>query len=320
MQAVHYSVLKQEVITHLVPVRDKGTFLDCTMGEGGHSEAFLSLYPHITVVGIDRDPLIQKRAKERLSSFDGRVFFYNAWFDDFLENYPDNELQNPDLILFDLGISLFHYEDSGRGFSFSAKEPLDMRLNSVAGLTAADILNTFSEKGIADIIYYFGEERYSRRIARAICESRYKKPIRTADELREIVFSAVPSGYRHGRIHPATKTFQALRIEVNGELNRLHEGMAAAVKLIKVGGRIGIITFHSLEDRIVKHYFQLLSGRDYQKRSHNAEYYKDYPLLKMINKKPITASREEIQINKASRSAKLRIVEKIRPVSLEDEL
>jgi 16S rRNA (cytosine1402-N4)-methyltransferase len=141
---------------------------------------------------------------------------------------------------------------------------------------------------------------------------REKKPIRTAEELREIVYHAVPANYRYGKIHPATKTFQALRIEVNGELVRLQEGLSAAVTLVRVGGRIGVITFHSLEDRIVKRYFQLLSGRDYQKRHEQADFYRDSPVLKLVNRKPITAGRDELRDNRSSRSAKLRIAEKIR--------
>lgn len=305
MQTVHYPVLKQEVLTHLVPVTRRGTLVDCTLGEGGHTEALLSTYPEITVVGIDRDEQMLQRAQQRLEPFAGRFFPYNGWFDELLEAYPQ-ELEVPEGILMDLGISMYHFESSSRGFSFRTQGELDMRLDTSQKLHAAQIINTYQEKRLADLIYSNGEERYSRRIARAICEERKQSPILQADRLREIIYQAVPPGYRRGKIHPATKTFQALRIEVNNELDRLHRSIQTAVTLVKPGGRIAVITFHSLEDRIVKHAFRRYAGRDPESGR-----YKDNPVLQLVTKKPLVPTDEEREENPASRSAKLRVAQRI---------
>ncbi len=308
MQVIHYSVMKQEVLTHLVPLSNEGVIVDCTLGEGGHSEAFLSTYPGITVAGVDRDPEMIKRAGERLERFGTRFTAYNSWFDDFLSNYPTG-LPAPQCILMDLGISMYHYEASRRGFSFLAEENLDMRLDQTQKLSAADVVNSYYEKDLADIIYQYGEERYSRRIAKALCEARKSVPVQSARELRDIVYHAVPQGYRRGRIHPATRTFQALRIEVNSELSRLRSALPAAISLLPEGGRIAVISFHSLEDRIVKHLFRLYAGRA-PGDDEQTEQFSDSPALRLITKKPVTPGAQELHENQASRSAKLRAAER----------
>lgn len=290
MQYVHYSVMQNEVLTYLVPKSEHPLMVDCTLGEGGHSELFLKKYPNLKVIGLDRDYYIQQKAKNRLSDFGERFTAVNTWYDDFWKSY---EKQDVDVILFDLGISVFHYEESKRGFSFKRSERLDMRLDTNGILTAADIVNRYDREVLADIIFNYGEERYSRRIASAICEARKTKPIEMTNELAEIVFRAVPSDYRYRRIHPATKTFQALRIEVNKELTRIEPALQGAIKALKKGGRIGVITFHSLEDRPVKWFF----------RNHSEE-------LEILTKKPVVPGTEECATNSPSRSAKLRIAEK----------
>ncbi len=309
MVAVHYTVMKQEVLTHLVPVTNDGVVVDCTIGEGGHSEAFLHTYPEITLVGVDRDSHILESAQARLQRFSGRCVFTNSWFDDFLANYPET-LGRPQVILMDLGISMFHYDLSRRGFSFSSDEPLDMRLSEDMETSAADVVNTYREDRLADVIHRYGEERYSRRIARAVCERRRKSPIMRSDELRDLIAGSVPPKYRHGRIHPATRTFQALRIEVNSELQRLQRALHEAVSILAPGGRIGVISFHSLEDRIVKRTFRGYAGRLSEE---DAAYvaYRDEPVLRLVTKKPLVPSEEEIGSNHPSRSAKLRVGEKI---------
>ncbi|MGX8681583.1 MAG: 16S rRNA (cytosine(1402)-N(4))-methyltransferase RsmH, partial [Spirochaetales bacterium] len=195
---------------------------------------------------------------------------------------------------FDLGISVFHYEESGRGFSFKREEKLDMRLNTEADLDACDVVNDYDETSLANLIYNYGEERYSRRIAAAICRARQTKRIEYTNELADIIWDAVPNEYRHRRIHPATKTFQALRIEVNGELDRIEPALEGALKALKPGGRIAVITFHSLEDRPVKWFFK------------NRE-----NVLEILTKKPVEPTEEECEMNPPSRSAKLRVVEKL---------
>lgn len=311
MEIVHTSVLLNECLDFLAPSVPNALMIDGTLGEGGHSEAFLEHFPELRIIGIDADVRIQARARERLAPFGDRICFYAGWSHDFFHEYPEGE-KRPDIILMDLGISLFHYEKSGRGFSFRSDEPLDMRLDPHSEISAADIINTYSEKDLADLIYQFGEEQYSRRIAKAVCEARRTSRFCTARSLAECVFSAVPSAYRHGRIHPATKTFQALRIAVNGELDKLPSLLESAFSILEPEGKFGVITFHSLEDRIVKNYF-----RDLGK---NCTCPPEMPICKcggkpkarLLTRKAVGPSEAEIEDNSPSRSAKLRVVQKIR--------
>lgn len=295
MEIVHYPVLHEEVLANL-PIKDGDSLMiDCTTGEGGHTSLFLSRYPDLKVIGLDRDRVIQQKAIERLRPFGSRFTPVLSSFDDYLESAaPDIA----DAILFDLGISMFHYVESERGFSFRRDEKLDMRLNPEEGISAADIVNGYQEEALADVIYRYGEERYSRRIARAIVARRQEKAIERSAELAEIIAGAVPREYRYGRIHPATRTFQALRIEVNGELSRIEPALRSAIRVLRKGGRIGVITFHSLEDRIVKWFFK-------------DEAAKSDPGIRIITKKPIVPSEKEEEENAPSRSAKLRVIEKI---------
>ncbi len=295
MEIVHYPVMHREVLENLPIPEGESLLIDCTTGEGGHTSLFLEKYPFLSVIGIDRDKVIQKKATERLSGFGGRFRPVNAWFDEYLREAPS---ESADAILFDLGISMFHYVESERGFSFRSDEPLDMRLNPEAGMSAADIVNGYSEENLADIIYRYGEERYSRRIARAIVEKRSVAAIESSSELADIIRGSVPREYRYGRIHPATRTFQALRIEVNKELDRITPALEDAIRVLKKGGRIGVITFHSLEDRKVKWFFKDEAGREDAR-------------IKILTKKPIVPSSEEEEENPPSRSAKLRVVEKV---------
>ena len=291
MQYVHYSVMQNEVLSFLNPGDKEALLVDCTLGEGGHSNLFLQRYPNLKVIGLDRDCRIMEKAKNRLAPYGDRFQARNIWFDEFWKNYDGPAV---DYVLFDLGISVFHYEESGRGFSFKRPEKLDMRLDVDGALDAAQVVNTYDEKSLADLIYNYGEERYSRRIAAAICSYRQTKQIEYTDELADIIWDAVPNEYRHRRIHPATKTFQALRIEINGELDRIEPALEGAVKALKPGGRIAVITFHSLEDRPVKWFF----------KNHEN-------ILEILTKKPLEPTQEECDANPPSRSAKLRVVEKL---------
>lgn len=291
MQYVHYSVMQNEVLSFLNPGDGEALLVDCTLGEGGHSNLFLQRYPKLHVIGLDRDCRIMEKAKNRLAPYGDRFQARNIWFDEFWKNYDGPAV---DYVLFDLGISVFHYEESGRGFSFKRREKLDMRLDLDGALDAAQVVNTYDEKSLADLIFNYGEERYSRRIAAAICNYRQTKQIEYTDELADIIWDAVPNEYRHRRIHPATKTFQALRIEINGELDRIEPALEGAVKALKSGGRIAVITFHSLEDRPVKWFFKNHEG-----------------ILEILTKKPLEPTQEECEANPPSRSAKLRVVEKL---------
>lgn len=315
MEIVHTPVLLQETLEYLSPageVYENNCFMvDSTLGEGGHSEAFLTRFENLHVIGLDADPKIQARAKERLAPFGTRMNFYQGWFNDFYAGYPDN-IPGPDIILFDLGISVFHYEKSGRGFSFRYDEPLDMRLNPDAGESVEELINSRSEKALADIIYMYGEERYSRRIASAICEQRHMARIVSSKVLADIIYRAVPAAYRHGNIHPATKTFQALRIAVNHELDHIQPALEDAFSVLNVGGKLGVITFHSLEDRIVKNVFRDLAKACICPPEQAICTCGGKPRAELITRKPVGPKEEEVAENSPSRSAKLRVVRKLR--------
>jgi len=284
--------------------------IDATMGEGGHSLAFLSRFPDLSVVGIDADAAIQAVARKRLARFSNRVEFFRGRAQDFFASYPAGA-RRPNAVLADVGVSSFHYRQSGRGFGFSADEPLDMRIDPTAGVSAAELLAGMSEKEIADMLYQNAGERYSRRIARAIAQAG-RGGIATAAALSELVKQAVPASYRHGqKIHPATRTFLALRIAVNGELSGLPNLLEGALRILEPGGRLGIITFHSLEDRIVKNAFK--------KKSLDCSCPPEVPscrcegrTVRILTRKGVTPDEAEIKQNPPSRSARLRVVEKIK--------
>ena len=310
MDIVHYSVLKEEVYSYLQPGDEDRLMIDCTLGEGGHSELFLSRCPQLNMVGLDADKNIMAVARKRLEPFGGRVRFYNQWFNTFFRQYPLGD-ERPDLILFDLGISVFHYEKSGRGFSFLRDEPLDMRLSSELEISAEDIVNDYPETEIADLIYQFGEERYSRRFAKAIVAERKSARIETTARLAELIRSASPPDYRRGRIHPATRTFQALRIAVNGELARLDAVLANALRVLKPGGRMAVITFHSLEDRMVKQFFRSMDKACICPPEQPICNCNGRRIVEILTKKPVFPTEQEVNQNAPSRSSKLRVVKKI---------
>ena len=310
MDIVHYSVLKDEVVSFLKPDKPGQLLVDCTTGEGGHTELFLKKYPDMKVICLDADSVIMEIARKRLECFQDQVTFYNQWFNQFFRNYPESA-DKPDRILFDLGISSYHYEKSERGFSFRSDEKLDMRLDENLEISAADIVNSYPEFELAKVIFEFGEERYSRRIASAILRERKHEKIIFAKQLTDIIWKSVPPAYRRGRIHPATKTFQALRIAVNGELARLEEALENSLSVLKVGGRIGVISFHSLEDRIVKRYFKKMSLKCICPPEVAICNCRGKSIVKILTKKPVSPGDVEVKGNMPSRSSKLRVVEKV---------
>lgn len=315
MEIVHTPVLLQECLDYLSPAGEPfekhALMIDSTLGEGGHSFAFLSKFPELSIIGLDADKNIQARARERLAPFGERMNFFNGWFNDFYENY-DKTGRRPDLILFDLGISVYHYEKSGRGFSFRQDEPLDMRLNASEGESAGDIVNGWKEEALANMIYLYSDEKMSRRIARAIVEARTAGKITSSKALADLIWDAVPASYRYGQIHPATRTFQALRIAVNSELRRLPLALHSAFNVLNEGGKMGVITFHSLEDRIVKNYFRNLGKQCVCPPQQAVCSCGGRPCAEVLTRKPVEPTSEEVKSNSPSRSAKLRVVRKLR--------
>lgn len=312
---VHTPVLLQECLHYLSPegeaYGEAPLLIDSTTGEGGHSDGFLKTYPQLHVLGLDADPNIQAKARRRLVCHGDRMSFHLGWFNEFYRDFDLSSGHRPHLILFDLGISVFHYEESGRGFSFRKEEPLDMRLNQNAGPSAAEVVNTWSEKQLADLFYLYGEERYSRRIAAAIVEARKASVVQSSSDLADLIYGVVPAAYRHGHLHPATRTFQALRIQVNHELDRLPQVLPHAFNVLQVGGKMGIITFHSLEDRIVKNYFRNLARECVCPPEFPKCVCGGKPCAQILTRKPVSASKEELDMNSPSRSAKLRVVRKL---------
>jgi len=280
----------QEVLEAL-KVKRAGVYIDGTVGLGGHAEGILKNMSGCTLIGMDHDDEALEIAEERLKGYD--IHLVKGRFSNMEDMVKSLGYKQVDGILLDIGVSSLQLKSEGRGFSFLKDETLDMRMDRKQKLTAVKIINEYSEKDLADIIWRYGEERFSRRIARAIVNACEKKPIRTCRELAQIIERAMG---RRGRIHPATKTFQALRIEVNKELTELSTAMDTAPNILKRGGRFCVLSYHSLEDRIVKHSFKKLA---------------DKGLVSIITKKPIVPGREEQRLNPSSRSAKLRVVEKL---------
>ena len=285
--AVHIPVLLNPVLHYLAPGPEPSLLVDCTLGEGGHSEAFLQGFPHLRVTGIDTDQEMVRRATDRLNRYANRFAAVNGWFDEVLAAGTEPV----DRLLIDAGVARFHFEESERGFSFRGDQVLDMRLSSRQTTTAADIIARSTEAELAELFWRNGEERLSRRFAEVIAIARRQAPIRRTSELEQLLWRATPPQLRHGRLHPATRAFQALRIAVNDELTRLEAGIKSGVARLAPGGRIGVISFHSLEDRIAKRAL----------RAHRQ--------LTAVLSKPLAPDAQELQSNPAARSAKLRVAE-----------
>lgn len=289
----HVPVLLNEVIEYL-NLKENKLIIDCTIGEGGHAKKILeSLGPSGILLGIDQDQDALVAARERLAPFGKRVDLIWDNFINLEKILREKEMGKVGGILFDLGVSSLQLNRKERGFSFLREGPLDMRMNKAQRINASHLINKTSYKKLQNILYEFGEERWAKRIARAIVREREKTPVTTTTQLARIIERALP--YR-GRIHPATRTFLALRLRINGELENLREALPPTVDSLKKKGRICIISYHSLEDRIVKNSF-----RDF---AHQGK-------LKILTKKPITPTIEEIRVNPRSRSAKLRVGERI---------
>ena len=292
----HTPVLLKESIDNL-NLKPGQVLLDGTLGGGGHSAYAIQKYG-VRVIGLDLDSDAEARARKAIGD-DTKLSFYNIGFQDLDIVLAKEGITEVDGIILDLGVSSFQLDDADRGFSFRRDEPLLMTLQkepTADDTTASDIVNSWGEENLADIIYGYGEEKYSRRIARAIVEARALGEIKTTFQLVSIIEGAVPAVYRRGRIHPATRTFQALRIATNNELGNIEHGLAKGFVALKPGGRMAVISFHSLEDRIVKRFFALK---------------KEVAEATLVGKRPIVPTEEELRDNPRSRSSKLRILEKI---------
>jgi 16S rRNA (cytosine1402-N4)-methyltransferase len=297
---MHTPVLLHEVLEAL-RLKEGETFLDGTLGSGGHSAAVISTYhDKVKIIGLDRDQDAIRRSEERLRTLGSNFSLVRESFRNMDKVLEDLDIENVDAILLDIGISSDQLAASGRGFSFQQDEPLLMTMQESTDeneLTAQEIVNTFDTGALELILRGFGEEKFSQRIAEEIVRSREVKPFETTFDLVSAIERAVPASYKNGRrINPSTKTFQALRIAVNEELIALEEGLEKGFSLLAQEGRFAVISFHSLEDRIVKNFF-----RDKAKSGE----------AKLITKKPIAPSEEEVEANPRSRSAKLRVIEKI---------
>ena len=275
------------------------TVLDCTVGYGGHADLILEASaPGTRLIGLDRDSQALAFSKERLVRFGERVVLLQGNHQDLKRHLAGVGISKVDGVIFDFGVSSPQLDDPARGFSFQQEGPLDMRMDQTTGPTAAELVNTYPESELADIIFQYGEERYSRRIARAIMRERERRPIETTGALASVIAGSVPSSYRHGRLHCATRTFQALRIAVNRELESLEPSLRDVVDVLAPGGRICAISFHSLEDRIVKHTFRSLAQGPGAR-------------LAILTKKPVVPTEEECRANPRARSAKLRVAERL---------
>ncbi len=290
----HYPVLHREIVEFFKDIKGN-TIVDATVGGGGHSYLILKSFPDKKIIGIDKDDFALEKAREKLKVFKDRVILVKSSFKDIDDILNSLGIEKVSGFLFDLGVSMFQLK-MNRGFSFQRDDFLDMRMDRTQELTAYDVVNRYPEYLLEEIIRKYGEEKFSKRIARAIVQEREKSPIETTKQLENIVFHAYPKKARYGRIHPATKTFQAIRIEVNRELEELEVALKKAIERLDTGGRIAVISFHSLEDRITKK-----TIKEYEKLKK----------IKNLTKKPIVPTEEEIRINPPSRSAKLRVAERI---------
>ena len=306
----HYSVLLSECMEGL-KINPDGIYVDGTAGGAGHSSEIAKRLSQGRLIAIDQDETAVAVATQRLNALEKNTVVVRNNFCQIASVCKELEIDGIDGVLLDLGVSSYQLDTAERGFSYSADAPLDMRMDNRKTLTAYDVVNSYSEQAIKKILFDYGEERFAPQIAAAIVKNREKEPIKTTAELSNIIKYAIPSSAREGGHHPAKRSFQAIRIEVNGELDVIEPAIRDAVALLNKGGRMAIITFHSLEDRIVKQTFASLAS--------GCTCPKDFPIcvcgnkpkVKVITKKPILPSREELEENPRSRSAKLRVIEKI---------
>ncbi len=309
INSFHIPVLTKEVLHYLNFKKGGGVYIDCTLGGGGHSKAILkNIYPDGLLIGIDQDIEAIEAAKVELKNFPGKVKLVKGNFKNLEDILSDLKLEAVSGIIFDLGVSSHQLKEKERGFSFREDSHLDMRMDQTQKFDASILINRYTEKELIGVFERYGEERLSKRIARLIVTERQKKPITTTRQLADLVIRALPKTKKRKkwRIHPATRVFQAIRIEVNQELKALEKGLNQAINVLDDKGRICVISYHSLEDRIVKTLFKEVKREGIAQKNYG---------LKILTKKPIRPSLEEVKKNPKARSAKLRVAEKIIPVT-----
>jgi 16S rRNA (cytosine1402-N4)-methyltransferase len=318
----HVPVLLDRVVALVAPALDRTgldrtdgestVFLDATLGLGGHSEAVLETCPRARLVGVDRDTHALERAERRLARFAGRTSFVHAVYDEIPDVLTGLGIDHADAILFDLGVSSMQLDVRDRGFAYAEDAPLDMRMNDTTGLTAADVLNTYSSEELTRVLKVYGEERFARRIAEAVVREREREPFTRSARLVELLRDAIPAPARRTGGHPAKRTFQALRIEVNDELSVLRRAIPNAIDSVGVGGRVVVMAYHSLEDRLTKRAFtahtrsHLPPDLPFVPEGHE-------PALRLLTRGAEKASEEEIAENPRAASVRLRAVERVRP-------
>ncbi len=313
--ASHVPVLLDRVVALVAPAldrtdKDRTLLVDATLGLGGHTEAVLEHCPRAHVIGVDRDVHALDRSKERLAAYGERVTFMHAVYDEIGEVLEELGHPSVDAVLFDLGVSSMQLDLRERGFAYSQDAPLDMRMDDTEGPTAADVLNEYSVEELARILHQYGEEKFARRIARAVVREREKEPFTTSGRLVELLYDSIPIPARRTGGHPAKRTFQALRIEVNDELSVLRRALPAAIDAIGVGGRVVVMSYHSLEDRITKQAFAAATRSDvppdlpFVPEGHD-------PALRLVTRGAEKATPEEIEQNPRAASVRLRAVERV---------
>jgi len=309
----HVPVLLDRVVALVAPPLERpgSVLIDATLGLGGHTEAVLTRCPQARVIGIDRDVHALESSRQRLEPFAERVTFVHAVYDEIGDALHELGLASVDGVLFDLGVSSMQLDVRERGFAYAEDAPLDMRMNDTTGPTAADILNTYSAQDLARILKTYGEERFAKRIADTIVRERNREPFTRSARLVELIRDAIPAPARRTGGHPAKRTFQALRIEVNDELSVLRRALPAAIEAIGVGGRVVVMSYHSLEDRLTKHAFAAGTTTDvppdmpFVPEGHE-------PVLRLLTRGAEKASEEEIEQNPRAASVRLRAVERVR--------
>lgn len=311
MEFQHIPVLFREIMEIMAP-KPGEFFVDCTLGGGGHSKGFLErTSPDGLLIGIDQDDDALVAARQNLRAYDGRIMLVHSNYSNLDKILNDYAPGGVDGILFDIGVSSHQLDEAKRGFSYMQDAPLDMRMDQTQSLNAWQVVNTYKEEDLQRILKEYGEERWAKRIARFLVEFRSKKPIDTTGELVDIIKRAIPKGAREEGSHPAKRTFQAIRIEVNDELGVLNRTIQVAANHLKKGGRLGIISFHSLEDRIVKEQFRYLASDCICPPELPICQCDKVSEVKILTRKPVTASPEELERNSRAKSAKFRAVEKI---------
>jgi len=310
MEFVHYSVMRDECIDAL-NIDPDGVYVDCTLGGAGHSREIAKRLEGGLLIGIDRDREAIETARERLREFGDRVLLVNDNFSNIKNILEDAGVFTADGILFDLGVSSYQLDNAERGFTYRFDAPLDMRMSQDDFLTAREVVNTYTREELSRIIYGYGEEKYANKIANAICREREKAPIETTFQLNGIIKSVFPPSERYGEKHPSKRTYQAIRIEVNGELKILEDTVREAVDCLNPSGRLAVMTFHSLEDRIVKTTLKDLATGCTCNKNIPVCVCKRREKIKLITRKQITADAQELSENNRSKPEKLRVAQKL---------